>query len=120
MLLPSRTFLRTRRSIPRAGRLAAAFALVVSLLSLMPIDGNAQFAVTDAVDYGGGRFGVIASLFGIPEDGLVGHMTSSGHVLEANDRLVALPACTESSCPWLPRGTDKFHPFGAQTSCAEA
>ena len=108
------------RTVKVLGWLAVTLALVLSPWARLPRGASAQFEVSNAVDYGGGRYGVIASLFGIPADGLVGNMTSSGHILKSNDRLVALPACTESSCPWLELETEKSDPFGAQTSCAEA
>jgi uncharacterized protein YraI len=108
-------------SFPKTLRLLTlVVAVVLAPMSLRPVQTSAQVALSNAVDYGGGRYGVIASMFGTSADGLVGNMTSSGHILEANDRLVALPACTESSCPWLELGTDKSDPFGAQTSCAES
>jgi uncharacterized protein YraI len=112
------TLLTFSRSHRRLGVLAAMIALVLS--PLHTLETSAQFEVSDAIDYGGGRYGVFASQFGNSADGLVGNMTSSGYVLKENDRLVALPACTASSCPWLDLGTDKSDPFGAQTSCAEA
>jgi len=34
------------------------------------------------------------------EEGLFGGTTSAGHVIEPGDMFVALPACTQSSCPW--------------------
>jgi uncharacterized protein YraI len=63
---------------------------------------------------------MMASVFGVPEDHLVGEETASGHVLAAYDRLVALPSCTESSCPWLPLGTTGHEKWGNQTTCSEA
>lgn len=68
---------------------------------------------------GDGRYELSARLFGTPEDGLVGQTTSSGHRLGVDDRLVGLPACTISSCPWLPPGSGAGGAWGAQTSCAE-
>ncbi|MEA2512193.1 MAG: hypothetical protein QOJ59_1680 [Thermomicrobiales bacterium] len=72
-----------------------------------------------AQSLGGGSYRVMASVFGIPDDDLVGEETSSGHVLAPYDRLVALPACTESSCPWVPAGTGTEGQWGPQTACAE-
>lgn len=73
----------------------------------------------DALAIGGGSYRVVASVFGVPSDDLIGEETSSGHVLAAYDRLVALPACTESSCPWLESDTGKGGEWGPQTDCAE-
>jgi uncharacterized protein YraI len=77
-------------------------------------------ARVDALALGGGSYRITASVFGVPADGLVGNQTSSGHTLAPNDRLVALPACTESSCPWVPAGTGTDGQWGPQTTCAEA
>jgi uncharacterized protein YraI len=66
-----------------------------------------------------GTYEVTASIFGGAGDGLVGEMTASGHILERNDHLVALPACTASSCPWLEPGTGPEAEWGPQESCAE-
>jgi hypothetical protein len=72
-----------------------------------------------ALALGGGSYRVTASVFGVPDDGLVGKETSSGHILAPFDRLAALPACTESSCPWVPVGTGTDGQWGPQTACAE-
>ncbi len=50
-------------------------------------------------------------------EGLVGGTTSNGHVITPNDRFVALPTCTASSCPWLTPGVR--HPlWGLRVECA--
>ena len=72
-----------------------------------------------AVALGGGSYRVTASVFAEGTDGQVGTQASSGHWIRANDNLVALPACTESSCPWVPLGTGPEGRYGPQTSCAE-
>src|SRR4051812_22407197 len=98
--VPHRYFLRASSCI----RFAAVLFLVAmpaALATARPEQVSAEVERSDAVDYGGGTYGVIASMFGAPADGLVGNTTASGHILRANDKLVALPACTESSCPWL-------------------
>lgn len=71
---------------------------------------------------GGGTYQMTASVFGTDGDGQFGpgNTTSSGHVLQENDHLVALPACTESSCPWL--GFDEASndsEWGPNTGCIE-
>ncbi|HEY8446064.1 MAG TPA: SH3 domain-containing protein [Thermomicrobiales bacterium] len=96
----------------------------VGLVLLLAVASVVPFALqpdqTGAVALGNGVYEVTASVFGTEGDGLVGEMTSSGHVLQRFDRLVALPACTESSCPWVPRGTGVEGRWGPQTTCAEA
>jgi uncharacterized protein YgiM (DUF1202 family) len=72
------------------------------------------------VDLGGGSFAVVASVYAEGTDGQVGTLASSGHEIQPDDNLVALPACTESSCPWVPVGTGIGSRFGPQTDCAEA
>jgi len=72
------------------------------------------------VALGDGSFAVIASVYAEGTDGQVGTLASSGHEIQADDNLVALPGCTESSCPWVPIGTGTDGRFGPQTDCAEA
>ncbi|MGD9713826.1 MAG: SH3 domain-containing protein [Thermomicrobiales bacterium] len=72
-----------------------------------------------AVALGGGSYRVTASVFAEGTDGQVGTQTSSGHWIQPNDNLVALPGCTESSCPWVPLGTGTEGTYGPQTTCAE-
>jgi uncharacterized protein YraI len=72
-----------------------------------------------AVALGGGSYRVTAAVFAEGTDGQVGTTASSGHVIRANDNLVALPGCTESSCPWVPLGTGTEGQYGPQTTCAE-
>jgi uncharacterized protein YraI len=71
------------------------------------------------VNLGGGSYRVTASVFAEGTDGQVGSTASSGHVIQPNDNLVALPGCTESSCPWVPVGTGTEGAYGPQTACAE-
>jgi uncharacterized protein YraI len=73
-----------------------------------------------AVALGDGSFAVLASVYAEGTDGQVGTLASSGHEIQADDNLVALPGCTESSCPWVPVGTGTDGRFGPQTDCAEA
>ena len=69
---------------------------------------------------GRGNYELTASVFGTDFDDLIGEETSSGHRVRPFDRIVALPACTESSCPWLELGADPDGQFGSQTACAES
>ena len=101
----------------RALQIAAALILLLSALAItagMP-------GQTGAVALGRGNYAFGATMFGTAEgDGLVGDTTSSGYRMRPYDRIVALPACTESSCPWLEIGADKNGRYGAQTACAES
>jgi len=97
----------------------ARLLLACCLLIASAIVAVRQAPETAALALGGGSYRVTASVFGIPDDDLVGNETSSGHILAPYDRLVALPACTESSCPWVPLGTGTSGQYGPQTSCAE-
>jgi uncharacterized protein YraI len=104
-------------------RFGVAFALILASVGAQrarPPETVAEVARSNAVDYGGGTYDVIASMFGAPADGLVGNKTASGHILRANDKLVALPACTESSYPWLSLSAGPKNKYGPQTTCAEA
>jgi len=98
--------------------LSAVVALVAAPLALLPAAPPAR-----AESLGGGVYRIYATEFGANNDPNAppGSITSSGHVLQENDQLVALPACTESSCPWL--GFDaasKTSKWGPNTGCAEA
>lgn len=73
----------------------------------------------DALALGKGKYSLSASVYG-GGDGLVGQSTTSGRILKQLDRLVALPACTESSCPWVPLSAEPGDRWGPQTACAEA
>lgn len=73
-----------------------------------------------AADLGAGTYRVTASVFAEGTDGQVGTVASSGHLIGWDDNLVALPGCTESSCPWVPVGTGAEGAYGPQTACAEA
>ncbi|HKG27307.1 MAG TPA: SH3 domain-containing protein, partial [Thermomicrobiales bacterium] len=98
-------------------RLVAALALILaSLLVSFGVPGE-----TGAVALGRGNYAFGATMFGTAEgDGLVGDSTSSGYRMRPYDRIVALPACTQSSCPWLDPGASKNGRYGAQTMCAES
>lgn len=50
-----------------------------------------------------GTFAVTAT-----REGLVGFTTSNGHVIVEDDHFVSLPACTQSSCPWLTPGGSTY------------
>ena len=68
-------------------------------------------ALTGGAMLAPGTFQVTATVLG-----LTGGSTSSGHVIQPDDRLVALPACTTTSCPWLP--PDVVDPlFGLRVEC---
>ena len=99
----------------RFSLLVAVFLSAVSLPAVTPSSAVAQ----DSSALGTGVYEVTAGPFGTWEDGLIGRPTSSGYLLREGDRLVGLPACTVSSCPWLPLGTGADAASGPQTSCAE-
>ena len=105
-------------------RIVAALAI----LPLVPLFAASAGAVPtpepDAADpatvaLGPGVYEITAGVFGTATDGLVGAETASGHVVQTDDRLVSLPACTVSSCPWLAPGSDVDPEWGPQSSCAE-
>src|SRR3954447_4752269 len=73
-----------------------------------------------ALALGNGSYALTASVFGTVDDGLVGNEMSSGRNLRPGDRVVALPACTESSCPWLGLESGPGDKYGPQTACAES
>lgn len=108
----------------RTRALPAALLVLVFVLSVRGSAGAApappigQHAAR-SVALGGGAYQVIATVWGDGTDGQVGGTTSSGYVLQANDSAVAMPACTQSSCPWYPLGTGTDGEFGPQTTCAE-
>ncbi len=105
--------------------LAAALAMLVCIA--VPTAGSALAAPASSesnnarseVNLGGGTYRVTASVFAEGTDGQVGTVASSGHLIQPNDNLVALPGCTESSCPWVPVGTGPEGTYGPQTACAE-
>jgi uncharacterized protein YgiM (DUF1202 family) len=103
-----------------------ALTLVVALLiALVPMaDGGGRPAAAQSSALrpgkylGGGAYQMNGTVFGTPRDGLIGQQTASGYRLRGNDRLVALPACTQSSCPWL-SFSEREPRWGKQTRCAE-
>jgi uncharacterized protein YraI len=105
----------------RVERLTIALAIVIAISGITPVAfGPFSPPEAGAVALGDGTYRVTGTVFGTPGDGLIGGMTSSGRVLVGNDRLAALPSCTESSCPWLDLGTGPEEEWGPQTACAEA
>jgi uncharacterized protein YgiM (DUF1202 family) len=106
--------------------LAAALAMLVCIAvptagtALAAPASNSSEVPASEVNHGGGTYRVTASVFAEGTDGQVGTQASSGHWIQPNDNLVALPACTESSCPWVPVGTGVNGTYGPQTECAEA
>ncbi|HEV2107653.1 MAG TPA: hypothetical protein VGR16_05275 [Thermomicrobiales bacterium] len=105
----------------RAQRLVIALAIVITVSGVAPVAfGPFSPPEAGAVALGGGTYRVTGTVFGTRGDGLIGGTTSSGRVLQGNDRLAALPSCTESSCPWLDLGTGPEEEWGPQTTCAEA
>ena len=105
----------------RAERLLIALTLIFTLGGIASVPGgflSPPNAVAEAL--GGGTYRVTGTVFGTAGDGLIGGMTASGRFLQGNDRLAALPSCTESSCPWLDLGTGPEAEWGPQTACAEA
>ena len=111
--------------VKRSHRGVAGATAILCLLLVMPYGaiaapGSSSATVhSRAVDLGGGSFAVVASVYAEGTDGQVGTLASSGHEIQPDDNLVALPACTESSCPWVPVGTGIGGRFGPQTDCAE-
>lgn len=117
-----------RRGRPRSlnrGRsaltLAAARVLLAAVaVAVVGVSGPSPAAAEDVpAGSATGVYDVHALVFGTAADGLVGRPTSSGQVLRGEDRLVGLPGCTVSSCPWLAPGTGLEGEWGPQTSCAE-
>ena len=107
-------------------RLIAATLAMLVCFTLLPGAGLAapgeqsKDIPTSTVNLGGGSYSVVASVFAEGTDGQVGTQASSGHWMQPDDNLVALPACTESSCPWVPTGTGPGARYGPQTTCAES
>ncbi|MCC6792024.1 MAG: SH3 domain-containing protein [Thermomicrobiales bacterium] len=110
------------RRAPRQLSMSRPFRLIaVALLAVTSLAAAlGSPAATDALALGRGNYAVTASVFGTDSDGLVGEETSNGRRIRPFDRLVALPACTESSCPWLELDADPDGDWGAQTACAES
>ena len=106
-------------------RLVPALAVLTLCLAMLPGSGFAapgqQQTELDvsSVSLGGGAYQVVASVFAEGTDGQVGTQASSGRWIQPNDNLVALPACTQSSCPWVATGTGTEGRYGPQTTCAE-
>ena len=106
--------------------LQASLVAMLACLLLLPGSGLAAPGTTEpalsngAVNLGGGTYRVTASVFAEGTDGQVGTQASSGHLIQPDDNLVALPACTASSCPWVSIGTGPEGAYGPQTDCAEA
>jgi uncharacterized protein YraI len=105
--------------------LAAALAIGIFFPTLLDSSLAAPSAPaietpSSTANIGGGRYSVVASIFAEGTDGQVGTQASSGHWIQPNDNLVALPACTQSSCPWVATGTGVEGRFGPQTTCAES
>ncbi len=98
-----------------AARRSLICAVLLGLVPAFATTAAAQAESTDAP----GAYNLVAAVYGTPDDGLVGGETSSGHRLRADDRLVALPGCTTSSCPWLAPSAASAA-SGPQTSCADA
>ena len=110
----------------RSPRFPALLLVAAMLLALIPTVGTGGLpaaaqssAVRPGKYLGRGAYGLTGTVFGTPRDGLIGRTTASGFRLRGNDRLVALPACTESSCPWL-SFAEREPRWGKQTRCAEA
>jgi uncharacterized protein YgiM (DUF1202 family) len=100
--------------LPARFRIVVALVLIVSSLAVANSSNQAA-----ATALGNGRYQLTASVYG-GGDGLVGNETTSGRILKTLDRLVALPACTESSCPWVGLDAGVGGRYGPQTECAEA
>ena len=95
--------------------LLVAFALSIlgPMLHPAPVRGEAL---------GDGSYLITATEFGFRGDGAAGagSVTSAGVRLTGDDHLVALPACTESSCPELPWDASPNSALGPQTPCADS
>ncbi len=102
----------------RHGRRACLPLICASLLLLATSAPRATAAQAES-PAAPGVYTLVGAVYGTDADGLIGGETSSGHRLRADDRLVALPGCTISSCPWLAPGVATAA-SGPQTSCAEA
>jgi uncharacterized protein YgiM (DUF1202 family) len=102
--------------------LTLVVALLVALVPTVGTGGRQAAAQSSALRpgayLGGGAYQMNGTVFGTPRDGLIGRQTASGYRLRGNDRLVALPACTQSSCPWL-SFNERVPRWGKQTRCAE-
>src|SRR4051794_15047813 len=92
----------------RATRIVIAALLVLSGIGV----GLIAPQPAQALALGRGNYEITASVFGTDTDDLIGETTSSGRKVRAFDRLVALPACTESSCPWLDLDADPDGEWG--------
>lgn len=120
--------MKRQHGVPVSGtrRLQTTILAVFVSLTMLPGVGLAAPAEqtsqqsSSAVSLGNGSYQVVASVFAEGTDGQVGTQASSGHWITSNDNLVALPACTESSCPWVATGTGTEGRYGPQTTCAEA
>jgi len=117
------------KNVPASNLRCSLQAIIIAVVLAFIASGEAGLAAPQApqgqatiraVDLGGGTYRVMASVFAEGTDGQVGTQTSSGHWIQPNDNLVALPACTESSCPWVPTGTGVEGTYGPQTTCAES
>lgn len=105
-----------RRSSSTAPRIVASLLLILALVGT-----SLSFAPVTTAEYlGDGKYSMTASVFGTESDDLIGEMTASGRFVAEFDRIVALPACTASSCPWLSLDADPTGDWGPQTDCAEA
>lgn len=118
----------TGMSVPTAARFQSARwrdavpgflrrTLSTMLVALIPLFTTSAAAAQEAAT-ANGVYEVTGIVIGTAADGLVGETTSSGHVVGDDDRLVGLPGCTVSSCPWVAPGSGDGA-WGPQTSCAE-
>jgi uncharacterized protein YgiM (DUF1202 family) len=109
---------RSSSSRPFVPRTLAIIIAALAVAALFPT--NTVVRTASAAEVGAGKYALTASVFGTDLDGLIGQTTSNGRKVRPFDRMVALPACTESSCPWLPISAEAGDEFGAQTLCAES
>ncbi len=97
--------------------LVVALALLMLLGSLPAAAPEAMAAPSGTIPpttmTGTGTYSVVAS-----REGLVGQMTSSGHIIQPNDHFASLPACTTTSCAWLDPG-ELVERYGNRTECGD-
>jgi len=100
------------------GKAQCSFRLPTTATGSFPVVAIADNGTraTAKVTAAGSILGVGTYRIGATKEGLVGGVTSSGHVITPHDHFVALPACTARSCNWLTPGTTD-RTYGYVTPC---